>query len=106
MEHRPGPGGDRWIPQRFDQVGYSQPACEGIFYELLARKRIARRTLFLRRYPGRASIVARLSGDGSKRRLLTMGHEDVVPRGAGPGELWLWIRGCTRPAQDSIGECK
>ncbi len=29
--------------------------------------------------PGRASIVARLKGDGSKRPLLLMGHEDVVP---------------------------
>src|SRR5436309_2163092 len=29
--------------------------------------------------PGRASIVARLKGDGSKRPLLIMGHEDVVP---------------------------
>ncbi len=29
--------------------------------------------------PGRASIVARLNGDGSKRPLLLMGHEDVVP---------------------------
>jgi len=28
---------------------------------------------------GRASIVARLKGDGSKRPLLLMGHEDVVP---------------------------
>jgi acetylornithine deacetylase/succinyl-diaminopimelate desuccinylase-like protein len=29
--------------------------------------------------PGRASIVARLRGDGSKRPLLLMAHEDVVP---------------------------
>jgi acetylornithine deacetylase/succinyl-diaminopimelate desuccinylase-like protein len=29
--------------------------------------------------PGRASIVARLKGNGSKRPLLLMGHEDVVP---------------------------
>ena len=29
--------------------------------------------------PGRASVVARLKGDGSKRPLLVMGHEDVVP---------------------------
>jgi acetylornithine deacetylase/succinyl-diaminopimelate desuccinylase-like protein len=29
--------------------------------------------------PGRASIVARLKGDGSKRPLLLLGHEDVVP---------------------------
>jgi acetylornithine deacetylase/succinyl-diaminopimelate desuccinylase-like protein len=29
--------------------------------------------------PGRASIVARLKGDGKKRPLLLMGHEDVVP---------------------------
>ncbi|HST11471.1 MAG TPA: M20/M25/M40 family metallo-hydrolase, partial [Terriglobales bacterium] len=29
--------------------------------------------------PGRASIVARLKGDGSKRPLLLMAHEDVVP---------------------------
>jgi len=29
--------------------------------------------------PGRASIVARLKGDGSKKPLLLMGHEDVVP---------------------------
>ena len=29
--------------------------------------------------PGRASVVARLKGDGSKRPLLLMGHEDVVP---------------------------
>ncbi len=29
--------------------------------------------------PGRDSIVARLKGDGSKRPLLLMGHEDVVP---------------------------
>lgn len=29
--------------------------------------------------PGRASIVARLKGDGSERPLLLMGHEDVVP---------------------------
>jgi acetylornithine deacetylase/succinyl-diaminopimelate desuccinylase-like protein len=29
--------------------------------------------------PGRASIVARLKGDGSQRPLLLMGHEDVVP---------------------------
>ena len=29
--------------------------------------------------PGRGSIVARLKGDGSKRPLLLMGHEDVVP---------------------------
>jgi acetylornithine deacetylase/succinyl-diaminopimelate desuccinylase-like protein len=29
--------------------------------------------------PGRASVVARLKGDGSKRPLLFMGHEDVVP---------------------------
>ncbi len=28
---------------------------------------------------GRASIVARLKGDGTKRPLLLMGHEDVVP---------------------------
>jgi acetylornithine deacetylase/succinyl-diaminopimelate desuccinylase-like protein len=29
--------------------------------------------------PGRNSIVARLKGDGSKRALLMMAHEDVVP---------------------------
>ena len=29
--------------------------------------------------PGRASIVARLKGNGKKRPLLIMGHEDVVP---------------------------
>jgi acetylornithine deacetylase/succinyl-diaminopimelate desuccinylase-like protein len=29
--------------------------------------------------PGRASIVARLKGDGSKKPILLMGHEDVVP---------------------------
>ena len=29
--------------------------------------------------PGRASIVARIKGDGSKRPLLLMAHEDVVP---------------------------
>jgi acetylornithine deacetylase/succinyl-diaminopimelate desuccinylase-like protein len=29
--------------------------------------------------PGRDSIVARLKGDGSKRPLLLMAHEDVVP---------------------------
>ena len=29
--------------------------------------------------PGRASIVARLKGNGSKKPLLIMGHEDVVP---------------------------
>ena len=29
--------------------------------------------------PGRASIVARLKGNGKKRPLLLMGHEDVVP---------------------------
>ena len=29
--------------------------------------------------PGRNSIVARLKGDGSKRPLLLMAHEDVVP---------------------------
>ncbi len=29
--------------------------------------------------PGRASIVARLKGNGSKKPLLLMGHEDVVP---------------------------
>ena len=29
--------------------------------------------------PGRASIVARLKGDGSRKPLLLMGHEDVVP---------------------------
>jgi acetylornithine deacetylase/succinyl-diaminopimelate desuccinylase-like protein len=29
--------------------------------------------------PGRASIVARLQGNGTKRPLLIMGHEDVVP---------------------------
>jgi len=29
--------------------------------------------------PGRASIVARLKGNGKKRSLLIMGHEDVVP---------------------------
>jgi acetylornithine deacetylase/succinyl-diaminopimelate desuccinylase-like protein len=29
--------------------------------------------------PGRASIVARLKGNGRKRPLLIMGHEDVVP---------------------------
>jgi len=29
--------------------------------------------------PGRAGIVARLKGNGSKRPLLLMGHEDVVP---------------------------
>jgi acetylornithine deacetylase/succinyl-diaminopimelate desuccinylase-like protein len=29
--------------------------------------------------PGRASVVARLKGDGGKRALLIMGHEDVVP---------------------------
>lgn len=29
--------------------------------------------------PGRASIVARLKGDGTKRPLLIMAHEDVVP---------------------------
>ncbi len=29
--------------------------------------------------PGRASIVARLKGNGSRRPLLLMGHEDVVP---------------------------
>jgi acetylornithine deacetylase/succinyl-diaminopimelate desuccinylase-like protein len=29
--------------------------------------------------PGRASIVARLKGNGTKRPLLIMGHEDVVP---------------------------
>lgn len=29
--------------------------------------------------PGRASIVARLKGNGTKRPLLLMGHEDVVP---------------------------
>ena len=29
--------------------------------------------------PGRASVVARLKGDGSKRPLLVMAHEDVVP---------------------------
>ena len=40
---------------------------EGIAYELLEP------------VPGRASIVARLKGDGSKRPLLLMGHEDVVP---------------------------
>ena len=42
-------------------------AREGIPYE------------FLEIEPGRASIVARLKGDGSKRPLLIMGHEDVVP---------------------------
>jgi len=29
--------------------------------------------------PGRASIVARLKGDGSKKPILIMGHEDTVP---------------------------
>ena len=29
--------------------------------------------------PGRASIVARLKGNGKRRPLLMMGHEDVVP---------------------------
>ncbi len=29
--------------------------------------------------PGRASIVARLKGNGSKKPILLMGHEDVVP---------------------------
>jgi acetylornithine deacetylase/succinyl-diaminopimelate desuccinylase-like protein len=29
--------------------------------------------------PGRASLVARLKGDGTKKPLLLMGHEDVVP---------------------------
>ena len=29
--------------------------------------------------PGRASIVARLKGNGKRRALLLMGHEDVVP---------------------------
>src|SRR5207248_8934508 len=29
--------------------------------------------------PGRASIVARLKGNGSKKPVLIMGHEDVVP---------------------------
>jgi acetylornithine deacetylase/succinyl-diaminopimelate desuccinylase-like protein len=29
--------------------------------------------------PGRASVVARLKGDGSKKPILLMGHEDVVP---------------------------
>jgi acetylornithine deacetylase/succinyl-diaminopimelate desuccinylase-like protein len=29
--------------------------------------------------PGRDSIVARLKGNGSKKPLLIMGHEDVVP---------------------------
>ena len=42
-------------------------AREGISFELL--EPIA----------GRASIVARLKGDGSKRPLLLLGHEDVVP---------------------------
>lgn len=40
---------------------------EGIPYEILE-------TL-----PGRASIVARLKGDGSKRPVMLMAHEDVVP---------------------------
>lgn len=34
---------------------------------------------FLEIEPGRASIVARLKGDGTKRPLLILGHEDVVP---------------------------
>jgi acetylornithine deacetylase/succinyl-diaminopimelate desuccinylase-like protein len=42
-------------------------AREGIPYE------------FLEIEPGRASIVARLKGDGTKRPLLILGHEDVVP---------------------------
>jgi acetylornithine deacetylase/succinyl-diaminopimelate desuccinylase-like protein len=40
---------------------------EGIPYELLEIK------------PGRASLVARLKGNGSKRPILLMAHEDVVP---------------------------
>lgn len=40
---------------------------EGIPYELLEP------------VPGRASIVARLKGDGSKRPVLLLAHEDVVP---------------------------
>jgi acetylornithine deacetylase/succinyl-diaminopimelate desuccinylase-like protein len=40
---------------------------EGIPYELLEP------------VPGRASLVARLKGDGSKRPVLLLAHEDVVP---------------------------
>jgi acetylornithine deacetylase/succinyl-diaminopimelate desuccinylase-like protein len=40
---------------------------EGVPYELLEP------------VPGRASIVARLKGDGSKRPVLLLAHEDVVP---------------------------
>jgi acetylornithine deacetylase/succinyl-diaminopimelate desuccinylase-like protein len=45
--------------------------------EIFAREGIAYE--FLEIEPGRASIVARLKGDGSKRPLLILGHEDVVP---------------------------
>jgi acetylornithine deacetylase/succinyl-diaminopimelate desuccinylase-like protein len=34
---------------------------------------------FLETVPGRASIMARLKGDGGKRPVLLMAHEDVVP---------------------------
>ena len=34
---------------------------------------------FLEPVPGRASIVARLRGNGTKRPILIMGHIDVVP---------------------------
>jgi acetylornithine deacetylase/succinyl-diaminopimelate desuccinylase-like protein len=40
---------------------------EGIAYEILET------------VPGRASIVARLKGDGSRKPVLLMAHEDVVP---------------------------
>jgi acetylornithine deacetylase/succinyl-diaminopimelate desuccinylase-like protein len=36
-------------------------------------------TELLETVPGRASLVARLKGDGSKRPILLMAHEDVVP---------------------------
>ena len=37
--------------------------------------------------PGRANLVARVKGNGSKRPLLLMGHTDVVGRGARALEL-------------------